>query len=1102
MRDITPVIRLIVEELIAHPGHDLDRTQLEELCLLETGLLFLETTLPGTPVLAGWTAFSGYPFTRAWATPPLDASTGAAFMTARRTLWPFQRRTTWSDALTAYRTVPAELRGYDISNTQHPAERRRPPTAVDRWQTYQRLLEQAPPFRTRDLRPAGPGLHAFPAGRTTAHVELPMVDLRPPRGHDLNATRRGDSPVRFSYKELRATAAEMDARHPAAWVDRLDAIHWSERTEFGFSGTGEFAVDGIQHLASRERGMLHTLRDVIAVHMVRQRRGRVTVIVGEETDALHLVRLYNAHARGAAAPVLALPGRPWHIERAHREQSRRYGRSLLCTDETAFDYLSTACALNELRTEPGTNTPLSFGDAPCHGLRPVSAAAGPEGERTCPMVSACPRHRGDQELVDASIWVATLPGLLEVSPHPAQNPEEVRLLELACRRSDLVLVDHADRVQQALDRAFAPARSLVGGRREFLEELHERRRRTSRSGRRAETSDRSADTWAGALDTSRITARKVHDLLEERCTSGADFDLNSFSAQSIQRAIVEDSHRRPGGAPADTTLAEQLDEFRTDPFGERRPPASDRPHAELTALLHDLLTTGDPRNTHARLTWFTERLLTPRLSEEHRSARELDALVTRFELFLLLSALESRLGLLLDTWHRANPVVRAGFNPLATIPADFLPLVPEPPMGEVLGFRFAVRKSGTGELSFFRCHGVGRELLTGLHTLPVADGLPQANVLLMSGTGWAGAATRAHLAVPVGVLVESRGPASLGVMRHEPELAGSEALRLSEIPSDERTVALRRAIAVLGASEAEGADTGGPLERQLMLLPDGRDHLLMTVGSYDEAQIVADALHNMGERWHGRVMRLARDDTAASLPSDTPDDGARVLARSDLGDFPTRNADVLVVPLSALDPRHRVLNLRGIGAFGCVYFLSCPGHFPQDPETAVSALNSWITRATRNGDCTNWLRSGAGLDEAGLALRRRADREWTRLLNRGETWRELGDDRSAVTWDLIATMAQVMGLAQDGGETIHVVMVDSAFGSGRHLTPEQPDTARSSRLQSMFDALSPYFDSTCTVDPHDRRIAQALYEPLWNMLSDYLSGRADKRPPKSRPSEQ
>ncbi|MFB7058329.1 hypothetical protein ACFCXT_35055 [Streptomyces vinaceus] len=1083
MRDVNAVIKPVVDALTTHPGHDLERSQLEDLCRVEAGLWLIETLMPDTSAMAGWALFSGHPFVRTWASS-MGLPDDAMLRAARHTLLPFQQRSVWNEALTAYRAAPAALRGYDLTLPDGPPERRRPPTSPGRWETYRHLLEQAPPFAPRGSRPAGSGLHSFPAGRTTAHVELPLLTVPAPSPHDLRAGRANRGPVRFSYKELLATAAEMDARHPNAWVDRIDRIRWSGRKEHDFSDTVEITVDGIQHLVCRERGALHTLRDVITVHMAREHRGRATVIVGDEGEVLRLVRLYNIHTGGAAAPVLALPGRALHIERANREQFRRSGRNPLAYQGSAFDYLSTSCALNELRTEPGTNTPVAFGEAPCHTLRPVSAEERPYGERTCPMWAACPRHRADRALVGADIWVASPTGLLEVSPHPAQNTEDVRLLEVACRRSDLVLVSHADHVQQALDRAFAPARSLVGGRHEFLEELHERQRLTGRGRQRPAASDRHTDMWSGALDLSRTAAGKVYDLLTELRALSADIDFNCFSAHSVQQRLVE--HARPRSAAAvDAELAKRLDDFRADPFDERRPPASDRPHSELTSLLYDLLHRGDPRNTRARLARAVERLLAPKAEPHER----VDALAARFELFLLLSALETLLARLVDTWRQADPVVRAGFNPLAAVPDDFRPMVPEPPMGEVLGFRFSDRGARGAELSFFRCLGVGRELLTGLHRLPEVDGLPRGNVLLMSGTGWAGSATKAHLPVQVGVVAEPRKRPARCMVRHEGELAGPAAVLLSGGAPEERTVALRRAVTVLGASEEEGAIEGGPLERQLMVLPDGRDHLLMIVSSYDEAREVADTLHNQGERWHDRVLRLVRDDDASTPGTEASTHGARILPRCDLHDFRNRNADVLVAPLNAFHPQHRVLNRFGTGAFGAVYFLSCPGHFARDPEGAVNSVNSWLTRAAANGEFTTWMQASAGLQEGLLALRQRAEQEWQRLLGRGEAWSELDDDdRSAASWDLFVSMARIVGLAQDGGEAVQVVLVDSAFAPGRHQSPPRPDTARSSRLRGMFDALQPYFDAARPVDPHDRFVARSLYQPLWTGLSKYMTG--------------
>ncbi len=46
-------------------------------------------------------------------------------------------------------------------------------------------------------------------------------------------------------------------------------------------------------------------------------------------------------------------------------------------------------------------------------------------------------------------------------------------------------------------------------------------------------------------------------------------------------------------------------------------------------------------------------------------------------------------------------------------------------MGNVLGYQFQLHEGGqSGSLRFFRCSGVGRELLLGLHAMPGIDSRP------------------------------------------------------------------------------------------------------------------------------------------------------------------------------------------------------------------------------------------------------------------------------------------------------------------------------------------------------------------------------------------
>lgn len=75
-------------------------------------------------------------------------------------------------------------------------------------------------------------------------------------------------------------------------------------------------------------------------------------------------------------------------------------------------------------------------------------------------------------------------------------------------------------------------------------------------------------------------------------------------------------------------------------------------------------------------------------------------------------------------------------------------------MGNQLAFQY--HKSGKerlGSLQFFRCTGVGRWLLLHFDKLFKGDNIASPNLLLMSGTSWAGKSPAYHLDVPVsGVL--------------------------------------------------------------------------------------------------------------------------------------------------------------------------------------------------------------------------------------------------------------------------------------------------------------------------------------------------------------
>ncbi|WP_329219677.1 hypothetical protein OG352_24015 [Streptomyces sp. NBC_01485] len=1182
MRSTTQPLSEVVS-LLSDAAPQMKRARLVSLCEIEVGLLLQETFAAETPAADAWTLFSGYPFARAWGA--VDAVGEQTLRTARHTLWTWGRRMAWTEALQEYQLLDRQIRGYEIVDPDLPAVRRLSlSVAPNRWETYERLLHQAPAFAGRPMAFAKAGWHAFPIGRDLTTVQLPESALPSPVSHDLAAPpANGGEPLSFLWDDLLETAAFMDSVKPENWTKRLRAIHLFTRQAGEFRCSDSFEVARIQHLLGIVGAGKSTLRDVLAVHLAGQGL-RATIVVGDVAEQLKLVELYNTYVPGSAAPVLGASGRQQHAERLHRRLASRGRRNLLAHDDPAFAYLSTSCALNALRYSEVQldDDLLGFGEAPCARLQQPSRrrdlAEDSWGRQplACPFWSACPRHHGARELVSAALWVATPASLVDSKvPHP-QNPESIRYLELACRRSDLVIVDEADRVQMQFDRMFAPAIPLIGGgsdTRSFLHDVNQHRIRELAGAGGIQLSDRDVENWSAAVNTTQTAADRLVAMLVRDVELRDWVRTGYFSAWTLQLRLLEERYPLPEDredTPAEAAeqatehshrasrlrLTEILDAFRENPFGDRHRFTEDG--VELTGLLGELLHTNRRERTRERLEqmlrdlFALDPLLEPteegqeryrelrvlasgerlRKSEPHEKGRKkakrrrnkhlpespdvwLKLLMTRFEFTLLLSALEPKLALINAMWPRAAAALNLGFNEMYRRPLDYGPMVPEAPMGNVIGFQFLMDGPDpggvrTGELRFFRCSGVGRALLRAMPDLPTVDGLPGTNVLLMSGSSWAGSSSRYHIPVDIGVIIEPAPEeldriAELSEFRFEFIRDGCgcragcacdeqyEAQRLSGEPLDQRADILRRMVIALGREDA-GISR---LREELTLLPESRRHILLLVGSYEESKVVADTLHTLNKRWKGRVRRLASDDDPeAGTWSDDDEHHAPVLRRGDVETLATTRAEILVAPLLAVERGHNILDLnREHAAIGSIYFLARPNPRPDDLGLAVHAINDWIVRAMDSGKFADWVQSEPSLGLGARKVRDLARSQWYRVLARSMAWSRLDDDREQVTWDLLVLIWQVIGRSVRGAVPTRVAFVDAAFSPNLAAggPSNLPDTSETSLLHSIHAVLKPYFTPGTPEPADDRHIVQALYRPMWTALDRCLTRTADER---------
>ena len=1150
MRDRSSWHRPLIEQLNGPWPDDLAGFGPGGLLDVELGLYLQERVTPTRAAADAWTLFGGYPYAEAFG----DATTDAHRLMIRRArhyLWDVRRRREWRRQVHAYMAVPQECRGYDLGSIDAVPTRRQPAHAADRFDHYDRLLTSAPPFERKPLPVAGTGAYRFPV-RDRHHAVVFTDDLiteTDPRCHDLAALPPGrGKPITATWTQLQAAANAMDAienRNPDCkknhWARRLDRVKLLIRDDAAgeFTDSATLHIDTLLHMVGMVGAGKSTLRDILS-YWAATRKLHVTIVVGDVAEELAVTQTF-ADLGIPVAPIIGASTRERHIQRLHRRVATAGAPTLLAHQHPAFTYLSSACPLDALR---GLDAPqqLRINEAPCSRLQEVLSPPKPTARsilgaepiidtsaheqrqarakrHTCPLWTRCPRHHAARGLVDAQIWVAN-PASLVHSGIPQQlNDERLRYLELACRRSDLVIVDEADRVQMQLDTAFAPSTTLAGrSPNSWIDEVAGHKIEELARDGRLQLSAREVETWINAANTvttatDHIYARLVQD---EQLRQWITEDY--FSALTLHQWLINSwfPELREGATadqcPPGTTLEERtvlrdrlsdiLDRFRDNPLQEADGPEADDLVADAANRLvrHTLalLNPQDDRHLRKRL----KALVLDLLEHDPRIEADLDEHAERLGFTLLLAVLHHRLDFLTVVWPR----VEAALNLEGTSnvlsrrpPKDYEPVIPESPMGNVLGFQFQPgerNKDGdqSGELRFFRCSGVGRELLLALSDLPTVDGRPGPNVLLMSATSWAGQSSRYHVHTPVGAILRPHDDEVEAVLettfrkefltwpdngRHPTtdSTTGSRALRLSGSDPKYRPLVLKEMLRQLAVPDRSLVNSTSMFEQELSDIEDPeRRRLLVLVGSYAEAKRAFDYLNTIPE-WTGRVTQLISDD--ADL-----DDTWQTLRRGDVATFPETAGEILIAPLLAVERGHNIVVPGGKAAIGAAYFLARPHPRPDDIALAIHAINDWAVRQVRSGEFHQAALAAGSPDAAGLAFRRAARGKWNRYLTRRMAWTSLpADEKAAFTWDQLVTMWQVIGRLVRGGVAARAIFVDAAF-SPREAGLGTFDTPATSLLLNMRELLAPYFTADSSIPAIDKSLVKALYEPLYRALAE------------------
>jgi hypothetical protein len=1090
---------------------------------VELGFHLMLDVLPKGTAGDVWTVLGGMPYAEVFNSELTDEQRHR-IACARHYLGPLRRRHVWRRQVSRYLSIPEEFRGYDLNDVDdRPKRRAALAQAAGRFELYDGVLSALPDLVQAPLPIAGAGEHRFRVGDRHYSVNLPeaLAASAAPRRYIFGQSKAGEGkPIVVSGKDLLAAAMAMDEAEQSLpetqqrrWVQSLGDVQVA--TAFGgfvFDEDWEFTIADLFHLVGMVGAGKSTISFLLTYHCVVHLGLKVTIVVGDVAESLKATAIFNrlAHPKVRAAPIIGRTTRERHIHRLHRRQHGGGAASMLEHRDSAFDYLSSACMIDALRGFEGV-TPLRLYEAPCTSLTPVTAppiadpfadedeakpptaVKRPEQERFhgCPAWGICPRHQGARELVDAPIWIATVPGLLHASVPRHQTDARIRYLEAACDRSDLIIVDEADRVQNQLDIHFAPAATLCGrGAESWIDWLRRHTLDQINAQGRRQLSNKEVSRWVGALNAVAAAADRIYSMLNDdrdlRRWVGTDY----FSAATLHRELYRDWF---GNASADEENGEDesvfervLNDFRDKPL---QTSVSDKhPHAGLLRELVDLAN-AIVINTdvdHTRL----GRLMAALTNEAPEPAGGDDTDRQRFAFTLLVAVLDDQLTVLTSMW----PLVEAALNLESasnaltrTPPRDYEPLMAESPMGNVLGYQFTPEQPGppphSGSLRFFHCSGLGRDLLQRLPSLGASADRPGPHVLAMSATSWAGTSSRYHLHAPVDAILSPREEYVDRVREtvfHTQFLYDRQGhpLRLSgnRTPEQRRAV-LKEMLRQLAEPDRQLVGSTSLFEDELAQIKDPRrQRLLVLTGSYDEADAAARYLNDLPE-WKGKVTLLIADDA-------DNDDAWFSLRRGDLAAYPRLDSQILVAPLLAVERGHNIVLDDGTAAIGTVYFLARPHDRPDDINLAIHAENDWAMRFVGDGEFDALRYGNPTPDGAAAEFRRQAVRKWHRYLTRTVAWSSLqSDEKDAFTWDQLVVMWQVIGRLVRGGAPARVKFCDAAFAPGAAHDDEARDTAETSMLKRFESILEPYMTDEGNTSAHNKRIAAALLQPFWDALT-------------------
>ncbi|AND41435.1 hypothetical protein A361_20470 [Cytobacillus oceanisediminis 2691] len=240
---------------------------------------------------------------------------------------------------------------------------------------------------------------------------------------------------------------------------------------------------------------------------LKQLKAKTAVMTVNVVDTLELV--YKLHLVGLkAVPLIGKRNMAQHlknfIKKVKREAARDYQKNPL--SELSLQYV--------LQFFSGVCTAEILADAKESTGSPCVSLYHHDEQFSCPMFDRCGKYTVERQLADADVWVGTQSAFIHTKPNVLVNPYDFTYAELAYEMMDVIYVDEADSVQEAVDGSFLSQNILLGNKDALFDNSFLAARNTL-DKRYDFSSSKTSKEWRHFVNETSKVAHYLYELIQD-----------------------------------------------------------------------------------------------------------------------------------------------------------------------------------------------------------------------------------------------------------------------------------------------------------------------------------------------------------------------------------------------------------------------------------------------------------------------------------------------------------------------------------------------------------------------------------------------------------